>query len=132
MGGATDLDYLLAQARPILDLQDYVFVCLPATYGDHADWAPIASFAEGEGLTLVIRQQIADTHELPYDGVFKRITLQVHSSLSAVGLTAKFSTRLAANNIGANVFSGFYHDHIFVPVVDADQAMSVLATLAEQ
>lgn len=132
MGGATDLDYLLAQARPILDPQEYVFVSLPAIYGDLADWDPIASFSESEGLTLVIRQKIAEIHELAYDEVFKRITLRVHSSLSAVGLTAAFSARLAENDISANVFAGFYHDHIFVQMADAEKAMSVLATLAER
>ena len=132
MGGSKDLDYLLSEASPVLDPEQYVFVCRPATYGDHADWQPIASFSESEGLTLVLRQEIADAHAQSYDGVFKKITLEVHSSLSAVGLTAKVAERLAANNISANVFAAFYHDHIFVPVADADRAMSALAALAEQ
>ena len=131
MSGSKDLDYLLREASPLLDPDKYVFVGRFAKYGDHADWQPIASFAENEGLTLVIRQQVADAHALSYDGVFRKITLKVHSSLDAVGLTAKFTQRLAANNISANVFAAFYHDHIFVPMADADRAMSALATLAE-
>ena len=131
MSGSVDLDYLLREARPVLDLEKYVFVCRSATYGDHADWQPIASFSESEGITLILRQEVADTHALSYDGVFRKITLQVHSSLSAVGLTAKFAERLAASNISANVFAAFYHDHIFVPLADADRAMSALSTLAE-
>ena len=131
MSGSKDLDYLLREASPLLDPDRYVFVCRFAKYGDHAEWQPIASFAESEGLTLVIRQQVADAHALSYDGVFRKITLEVHSSLDAVGLTAKFAQRLAANNISANVFAAFYHDHIFVPMADADRAMSALATLAE-
>ncbi|MFK8030009.1 MAG: ACT domain-containing protein [Gammaproteobacteria bacterium] len=131
MSGSTDLDYLLREARPVLDPEKYVFVCQPATYGDHADWQPIASFAEREGLTLVLRQEVADAQTLSYDGVFQKITLQVHSSLSAVGLTAKFSGRLAANTISANVISGFYHDHIFVALADAEKALAVLSRLAE-
>lgn len=132
MGGSTDLDYLLREASPTLDSNNYVFVCRPASYGDHAEWQPVASFAESEGLTLIIRQEIADAHALSYDGIFKRITLQVHSSLNAVGLTARFAQRLAANNISANVFAAYYHDHIFVPLPDAQRAMTALATLAEQ
>ena len=131
MSGSKDLDFLLREASPVLDPDRYVFVCRSAKYGDHAEWQPVASFAESEGLTLVIRQEIADANALSYEGVFKKITLAVHSSLSAVGLTAKFAQRLAESDISANVFAAFYHDHIFVPLSDADRAMSALATLAE-
>ncbi len=78
MSGHTDLAYLLRAADP-------VFVSLSADYGDYADWAPIATFAEAEGLTLVIRRSIADEHRIAYDDILQRITLRVHSSLSAVG-----------------------------------------------
>ena len=131
MAGSKYLDFLLREASPVLDSDRYVFVCRSAKYGDHAEWQPVASFAESEGLTLVIRQEIADANALSYEGVFKKITLAVHSSLSAVGLTAKFAQRLAESDISANVFAAFYHDHIFVPLSDADRAMSALATLAE-
>ncbi len=131
MSGAMDLSYMLREANPVLDPEDYVFLCLAADYGDHADWRPIASFSENEGLTLVVSKDIADANSQTYDGVFSRITLQVHSSLNAVGLTAKFAERLTANNISANVFAGFYHDHIFVAASDAEQAMMALSTLAD-
>ena len=131
MSGATDLDYLLKESSPVLDPEDYVFLCCDAAYGDHAEWQPIASFQEDEGLTLVVRRVIADTNGQAYEGVFKRITLQVHSSLSAVGLTAKFAECLTEHNISANVLAGFYHDHIFVASSDAARAMIALATLAE-
>ena len=127
--GSEDLEELLLEANPTLDPDRYVFVCLSAGYGEHADWQPIATITETEGLTLVIRQEVADAHSVPYDGVFRRITLQVHSSLTAVGLTAEFSARLAANDISANVFAGFFHDHIFVPAADAGRAMAALAAL---
>lgn len=131
MSGSIDLDFLLKEARPVLDPDEYVFVCRPSTYGDHAEWKPIASFSEVEGLTLVLRKAIADANALSYDGVFNKITLEVHSSLNAVGLTAKFTERLAAIDVSANVIAAFYHDHIFVPLADADRAMLALATLAE-
>ena len=129
MGGSKDLEHLLKSASPTLDAERYVFISTPSTYGDHAEWRPIASFAEAEGLTLVIRQATADSQALEYEGVFRRITLEVHSSLEAVGLTARFAERLAVHDISANVFAGFYHDHIFVPAADADRAMSALSTL---
>ncbi len=131
MSGSKDLDYLLSEANPVLDPDSYVFLTLPGSYGDHSEWQPIATFAEEEGLTLVVRQSVADAHHQNYQGVFKRITLQVHSSLDAVGLTARFSERLATAGISANVFAGYYHDHIFVAASDGDRAVSVLSKLTE-
>jgi hypothetical protein len=86
MSGHTDLEYLLRAADPVLDDQHYVFVSLSGEYGDYADWNPIATFVEAEGLTLVIPRSTADEHGVAYDDVLQRITLRVHSSLSAVGL----------------------------------------------
>ncbi len=131
MTGSKDLSYLLSEANPILDDDEYVFVTREGTYGDFAEWQPVGSFAEKEGMTLVLTKESADAHSLDYDGIFQRITLQVHSSLEAVGLTARFSQCLADANVSANVFAAYYHDHIFVPAADARKAMAALARLAE-
>jgi hypothetical protein len=58
------------------------------------------------------------------------ITLNIHSSLEAYGLTAAFSNALAEANVSCNVVAGVYHDHIFVPRNDADKAMTVLKKLS--
>jgi hypothetical protein len=57
--------------------------------------------------------------------------LQVHSSLEAVGLTAIISGKLASYDISANVIAGFYHDHVFVPEQDAEQALELLNNLSK-
>ncbi len=54
---------------------------------------PLASVVEPEGQSLVLRQEHADKSELDYDFVAAWMTLRVHSSLHAVGLTATVSTR---------------------------------------
>ena len=54
------------------------------------------------------------------------ITCNVHSSLEAVGFMAKLSTVLAEKGIGCNPVSGFFHDHLFVPVKQASQAVDAL------
>jgi hypothetical protein len=50
----------------------------------------------------------------------------VHSSLEAVGLIATISAALAREGVSANVVSGFFHDHVFVPVGREAVAMGVL------
>ncbi|HEX8350737.1 MAG TPA: ACT domain-containing protein, partial [Hymenobacter sp.] len=59
------------------------------------------------------------------------ITLTVHSSLEAVGLTAAFARALARGNVSCNVVAAYYHDHIFVAAQDADKAMRLLQELAQ-
>jgi hypothetical protein len=48
--------------------------------------------------------------KLADEGKFRCITLRVHSSLSAVGLTAEVAFALAEVNISANVIPGYFHD----------------------
>jgi len=128
MAGEEDLDKLLALLRPSLLPGDFVF-CTAANlkYGDLAELQPIASYQEEEGLTLVVDKQAADDAGLAYESVFNCITLLVHSSLNAVGLTAAVSGRLAANGISANMIAAYYHDHVFVPKDKAQLALQLLS-----
>ncbi len=80
---------------------------------------------------MVMQRAIADKLGFPYKHVCSWITLEVHSSLDAVGLTAAFSTKLAEHNISCNVIAGYYHDHLFVATEDAQSAVRVLGKLAE-
>jgi hypothetical protein len=100
-----------------------------AAYGDLATTEPFASVQEEEGLTIILVQAQADGADLPYNGTFRCITLTVHSSLEAVGLTAVISTKLAQHQISANVIAGFHHDHIFVPADQVESALQALASL---
>lgn len=127
MTGEIDLKKLLANLSPLLDSHEYVFCTFKdSTYGDYAELQPIASFLEDEGLTLVIHRDSADREGISYQGVFKRITLNIYSSLEAVGLTAVVSTLLAQQGISANMIAGYFHDHIFVNVDNAQRALALL------
>ena len=130
MAGEKDLDTLLVLLEPSLLPGDFVF-CTAANlkYGDFAELQPLASYQEEEGLTLVLAKQSADVAGLAYDSVFNCITLMVHSSLDAVGLTAAVSGKLAANGISANVMAAYHHDHVFVPENKAKLALQLLAEL---
>lgn len=131
MTGETNLNKLLATMAPTLLTETYVFVTLEnGRYGNHPDLSPIASFSEPEGLTLVIPQTTADQARLPYVATFQCITLLVHSSLEAVGLTAAVATKLTEHGISANVIAAYYHDHVFVQAGQAEAALAALRELA--
>ena len=132
MTGEINLDKLLASMTPILVDGEYVFYSFPdARYGDRAELEPVASCIEPEGLTLVIPKSRADEYGLDYDSAFRGISLGVHSSLEAVGLTAALATKLTEHGISANVIAGYFHDHIFILHEHADEAMAALAELAQ-
>lgn len=89
----------------------------------------LASVVETEGLSVVVAQEDADRLGLRYDFVAGWITLQVHSSLAAVGLTAVVSAALAEEGISCNVVAGRHHDHLLVPSDRVDEAVTVLRSL---
>ena len=133
MTGEKDLQQLIRSMSPVLEPRPYVFCTIPgAEYGDYAHCAPIATMQEKEGLTLILEQGSAEKEGLFYDGVFLCITLHVHSSLHAVGLTAAISTALAQDHISANVIAGYFHDHIFVPKEQAHESLRILKRMSAQ
>lgn len=115
--------------RPKLNEGEYVFCTVPASQTiDPANF--IGSFKEAEGLTVILNKETADNLNLHYTFVSAWITLTIHSSLEAVGLTATFSAALAKEGISCNVIAAYYHDHIFVAKEDNVKAMQVLKQLS--
>lgn len=130
MTGEIDLSKLIQGMTPKLNPGKYVFtLAKPDQPVDPDD--VISTFKEEEGLTLILEQSKADQLGLTYDFVASWITLQIHSSLEAVGLTAVFSSELAKHEISCNVVAGYYHDHIFVNHMDQMKAIEVLRGLSE-
>lgn len=130
MSGETDLKAILQTLSPLMLNEVYAFCTLAdGSYGDCAEASPIASFQEQEGLTLVVSQANADAMGLAYTGLFRCISLQVHSSLESVGLTAVVAGKLAIYDISVNMIAGYYHDHLFVPAGQADAALDLLNNL---
>lgn len=95
-----------------------------------ADVVVEASVREAEGPSAVISREDADRLGLPYDFVAAWITLTVHSSLDAVGLTAAVSSALAGAGISCNVIAGLRHDHLLVPADAVEPAMEALGQLS--
>lgn len=89
----------------------------------------VGTFREDEGLSLILPLPDAAAAGLPTDQPMCCITLQVHSSLDGVGLTAAVATALAKAGIACNMVAAFHHDHAFVPSADAERALEILKAL---
>ena len=129
MAGEKNLEKLLATMEPDLREGEFVF----ATIDGHsvpAGLEPVGMFREDEGLTLILAAADAKDAGLVVSKPLRRITLTVHSSLEAVGLTAAFAGELTRHGISANVIAGYYHDHIFVGLDDAERALTALKALS--
>jgi len=127
--GELNLAALLKGMAHILNEGDYVFCAIDDLQSVNEEEL-LFTFREKEAITIITRKEMADNNNLTYFSVMAWITLSVHSSLEAVGLTAAFSAALANEGISCNVVAGFYHDHIFVAKKDAERAMAVLSQLA--
>jgi uncharacterized protein len=92
---------------------------------------PICTFREAEGLTAIVQQSQAVRANVKHIFEAKLITLTVHSSLEAIGFLALISTHLAKAGIPCNAVAAFHHDHLFIPVDRADDALSLLESLSQ-
>ena len=61
-----------------------------------------------------------------YEFECRQITIDVHSGLAAVGFMPILTGVLAEKEISCNPVSGFYSDHLFVPVDRAEEAVRLL------
>lgn len=122
------LSVLLGSMEPELRRGVYAY-CVVPQHTDLSALAPVVTVAESEGLTLVLPESQAVDAGLAVLFRAAWITLTVHSDLQAVGLTAAFATALGQADISCNVVAGAYHDHIFVPVEQAQSAMAALRAL---
>ena len=127
MPGETDLARLLAGMTPWPDETVHVFAILPAGRPERDD--VLMRFAEAEGTTLVLPRTDAERAGLAFTFPCRRIVLEIHSSLEAVGFLAAILPPLAAAGIGVNPVSAFHHDHLFVPEQRAAEALAILEAL---
>ena len=127
----TDIDILIKNMEPILKDGVYVFHSSDMNFSEASKLDPIMIFRENEGTALILKKEMADQAKLDYIYTSRMITLNVHSSLDAIGFLAKITTALANGGISVNPVSAYFHDHLFVPVDKADLAMKVLIELTD-
>ena len=132
MAGEIDLRRLLAGMRPSMSETAFAFATARSLQDVPASVSIIGSFNEDEGVTVIAPQDQLARTELTQSGPYAKIGLAVHSSLAAVGLTAKIATSLAQRGIGANIVAGYFHDHIFVPWDARHVALDILDNLGTE
>lgn len=121
---STDVAAMLADLSVSTRPGRYTFARVdgPVTLGDSVE----ALIAEAEGTTVVASVDEARRRDWPFSFEACWLTLDVRSSLEAVGLTAAVAGALAAEGIACNVLAGRLHDHLLVP---ADRSADALACL---
>lgn len=130
MAGETDLGTLLRSMSARLVPGAFVFATLPGGTVPPG-LSPRMVFEEAEGTTLILRREEAEAQGLAFAFPCRMITLEVQSSLAAVGFIAQIATELARHGMGVNPVAGYFHDHLFVPEDRAEEALAVLRRLAE-
>jgi len=123
----TDLATLIRTMSPRLMPGLFVFATVEAV---PVGLDPIMTFREAEGITLIVPQDQATAAGLGGTFPSRMITLEVNSSLEAVGFLAAVAGKLAEAGIPVNPVSGFHHDHLFVPAERAEAAMTILKAMA--
>jgi len=107
----------------------YVFVTIPDRKVP-AGLSPRMLFQEEEGMTLILLQEEVEAHGFSCAFPSRMITLDVYSSLEAVGFISRIAGELAKAEISINPIAGYFHDHIFVPVGREQEAIRVLEQIA--
>jgi hypothetical protein len=115
LGGESDLSRLLRGLTPRLYPDRY-------TFAETAE-SVLALVREDEGLTSIHADQL---------GQWARISLEIHSSLDAVGLTGVMASRLADLGISVNIIAALHHDHLFVPWDRREEALECLQSLQRE
>lgn len=130
MAGETNLQVLLSSMTATLADGVYVFMTLKGQQLP-SDIKPRMMFEEEEGTTYILRKEDADAAGLDYEFPSRMITLNIHSSLEAVGFIAGIATELAKAGMGVNPVSGFFHDHLFVPDGRHADALQILEKISQ-
>ena len=131
-GGETDLARMLATLTVTRLPGTVAYVTIASGDAPDLDLHPLAVVSEAEGTTLVLDAADARASGLRFDGEWAWLSLEVHSALHAVGLTAAISTVLAEAGLPANVIAGFHHDHVLVPADRVEDAVAALHSLRDR
>lgn len=103
-----NLQQLLRTMQPSLLEGTYAFVTVAHGKPTPPGLAPLMTYREPEGLTLLLDEKDLAKSGLPHAFFCCGISLNVNSSLSAVGFLAAVSERLAKAAMSINIVSAFH------------------------
>ncbi|WP_025770611.1 ACT domain-containing protein [Thioalkalivibrio sp. HK1] len=127
-----DLDSMIAHLSVSVRTGKYTVVSLDAGTAPSIGDGVEAVVHERQGDTVVATTQRAEREGWIGDFIASWLTIDVHSALDSVGLTAAISTALAEENIPCNVLAAFYHDHLLIPAQCEERAVAILDGLRKQ
>ncbi|MCH8341767.1 MAG: ACT domain-containing protein [Chloroflexi bacterium] len=130
MTAELELEKLLTAMSPELREGEYVFSSISPEEFNDMQVEPVGWFREAEGISLILDRAAAQRLGIKQSSAFRMISLNVNSSLEAVGFLAAVTEKLAAAGVSVNAVSAFHHDHLFIPAEKADLAISLLNDLA--
>ena len=130
MSGITDLQQTLDSIKVICDDIEYGFASIENGSIIDRDRV-LATFQENGRLAVIAPLSYLNDNDIKNEGPYAKLTIDVHTSLELVGLTAVIATKLAEHGISANVVAAFYHDHIFVDKKDTEKAMQILELISK-
>ena len=107
----------------------YIFASLPSL---PKEVEPMALIQEQEGVTVALSLDDAKKLGVDLSDPYTIITLSAPGSLDVVGLNSGISQVLSSRSIPANIFSGIYHTHVFVPSERATEANELLDDISGQ
>jgi uncharacterized protein len=117
---------MISGMTPTLQKSEFVFCSVTDESMDWQSMRPLGLFRESESTTIILERSVAETHGLDAALPMRYITLEVHSALDGVGLTAAVATALSDAGIPCNMVAAFHHDHVFVPSSMAEAALDTL------
>ena len=138
--GGTDLNELIRSMDPVLEDELYVFAKVALDSDQAVDILARTEslnikmmFREKEAWTVILPKSMAVQEQLSFSFECRQVTLNVHSSLEAVGFLAAITSELASKlQIGVNPVSGFFHDHLFVPVGFEHEVVETLKKMSAE
>lgn len=131
MNGNTDLAKVLRSISVDTDSIAYGFASLESDSVLLTNEI-LCMYRENEGLTVVADTNYLRDNLIDFEGPFAKLTIEVHTSLELVGLTAALAKALTESGISANVIAAYYHDHIFVPFDKQNEAIEALMNLRRE
>ena len=130
MSGITDLKQTLSSLKVVCDDVEYGFASLADDSKIDRDKV-LATFQENGRLAVIAPKDYLDSLDIESEGPYAKLTIDVHTSLELVGLTAVMASKLAEHGISANVVAAFYHDHVFVQYDLREKATGLLESLKD-